>query len=103
MSSFEKAGKLEVADLKRMREVATIAPSLVGAGPELHVLEIQICGEWEPSVSMEHKEPSPEFGLYVHGVLAGKELQLLIDSGFSVSILSSMVYHSCLEVVMKGW
>ena len=45
-------------------------------------------------MSMGYQEPSPEFGLYVHGVLAGKELQLLIDSGASVSILSSKVYHS---------
>ena len=45
-------------------------------------------------MSTGYQEPSPEFGLYVHGVLAGKELQLLIDSGASVSILSSKVYHS---------
>ena len=83
-----------MADLEGLREAATIAPTFVGAGPGPHVLEIQICGDWQPSVSTEHKEPSPEFGLCVHGVLAGKELHLLIDSGASVSILSSKVYHS---------
>ena len=76
MPLLEKVGKLEVAD--GLREAATMAPSLVGAGPGSHVLEIQICGDWEPFVSTEHKEPSPEFGLYVHGVLVGEELQLLI-------------------------
>ena len=40
MPSFEKAGKLEVVDLEGLREAATIAPSLVGAEPGPHVLDI---------------------------------------------------------------
>ena len=88
-----KTGKLEEATLTGLREAASDAPDGYGElkqdGPP--VLVIQTLNEDVTACSSEYGVPHSELGLFVLGVLEGEEVQLLIDSGASVSILSYQV------------
>ena len=63
-------------------------------------LTIQTLDEGEPA-DVGLGKPRPEWGLYVCGVLGNQQVQLLIDSGASVSILSSRLFRSLEPGIFK--
>ena len=93
MTRTQETGKLEEATLTGLREAVSDAPNGYGElkqdGPP--VLVIQTLNEDVTACSSEYGVPHSELGLFVLGVLEGEEVQMLIDSGASVSILSYQV------------
>ena len=63
-------------------------------------LTIQTLDAGEPA-DVGLGKPHPEWGLYVCGVLGNQQVQLLIDSGASVSILSSRLFRSLEPGILK--
>ena len=85
-------GKLTGASLTGLRVVSDDAPAGESVASGHGTLTIQTLDEREPGeVSMER--PHPEYGLYVCGILGSQEVNLLIDSEATVSILSSILFQ----------